>query len=298
MSRPSLTIIIPTTCRPERTESLLNAIASIERTAPASTAVLVAINGAHVDEASAASLAERSNLRVVRFTKGSLAETMARALQLVTTDFFGFLDDDDEFLEDGLRKRLEALRSHGDADFVLSNGWRCSAGHDEPYLQYLDRVQEDPLQWFFVENWLPSCGATFRRSSVEISLFEDYHSYAEWSWLAFRLAMSGKRMLTLNIPTFRVHIDTPASESKSRAYKLSYIALYERMLAAQPPARVRSILRRRLAQAHHDTSQEWLAEGNRVRALRHHFKSLATPFGWRFIFYTRHIFGTPSPHAH
>ena len=289
MTAFSTTVIIPTTCRSERAELLRDAIASAICAAPGEVDVLVAINGPHVDERLAAELRTRSELRVVRFVEGSSPNAIRQALTKVDVEFFAFLDDDDELLADGLLKRLEVLRGDPGADLVLSNGYRHCAGRDEPYLARLGEVSRDPLRALFIENWLPSCGALFRRSRIEPAMFNDFHPHAEWSWLAFRLAMAGKRIVTLNEATFRVRVDTPGSLSKSRRYRLSYVSLYERMLSKKPPADVRATLRRRLSQAHHDVSEQWLAEGAMWNSVLHHAKSLAIPSGWRFIGYSRHM---------
>ena len=287
MTAFAITVIIPTTCRSERAELLRGAIASAICAAPGEVEVLVAINGPHVDERLAAELRRRSELRVVRFVEGSLPIAMRLAMENVESEFFGFLDDDDELLENGMTKRLEALRGDPKAELVLSNGYRHCAGRDEPYLARLGEVSRDPLRALFVENWLPSCGALFRRSRIEPAMFDDFHPHAEWSWLAFR--HPGKRIVTLNEATFRVRVGTPGSLSKSRGYRLSYVSLYERMLAINPPADVRATLRRRLSQAHHDVSEQWLKEGAMWNSVLHHAKSLAVPYGWRFIGYSRHM---------
>lgn len=289
MTNVPITIVIPTTCRRERADLLRNAIASIHRAAPGAVEVIVAMNGPHVDPEMAAELQERPDIRVVRFAEGSSPMAIWRALELVESEFFGVLDDDDEMLPRGLTMRLEALYAEPRADLVLSNGFRNTAGRDELYLRHLDRVVHDPLRAFFVENWLPSCGALFRRSRIERTLFENYHPLAEWSWLAFRIAMAGKKILALQEPTFRVRADTPESASKSHAYVLSYVGLYERMLAMNPRPDVRAILRRRLSQAHHDASVQWMKLHETSFAWHHHARSLVTPYGWRFFWYVRHI---------
>lgn len=287
IDRPEITIILPTTCTAARAESLWCAIASIQMAEPTSTSIMVAVNGPHVSPALMAELSPRTNLRVVRFEEGSLPKTIARAVALVNTDYFGFLDDDDELLPGGLDKRLALLQSQPEVEIVLSNGYLHTGDGDQDYLQHLDSVPHNPLAAFFVENWLPSCGALFRRASVGAAYFENYHHYAEWSWLAFRLALEKKRFGIVNVPTFRVYADTPGSLSKSSEFRHSYVSLYQKMLAANPPAPIRSIILKKLANAHHDVSSHALAAGQLGECVRHHVRSL--PSGWRFLPYTRHI---------
>lgn len=273
----------------ERAESLRRAITSIQMAGPEIATVMVAANGDNISPALIAELRQRQDLRVIYFEKGSSPSALAHAVPLVTTEYFGFLDDDDELLPNGLHRRLAKLESHPEADIVLSNGYLRNSQDDQNYLQYLDKVPNNPLAAFFVENWLPSCGALFRTANVDSAYFRNYHPYAEWSWLAFRLALDKKRFCVLNEPTFRVHADTPASLSKSSAYRHSYISLYQKMLAVAIPSNVRGIIQKRLSQAHHDVSSYALADGNLGQCIHHHILSLKHPSGWIFFTYTRHI---------
>lgn len=288
-SKPQITIIIPTMCTAQRAESLRRAIASIQTAGPGIASVMLAANGPHISPPLFSELSQFPELQVVRFEEGSSPKAIARALQQVNTDYFGFLDDDDELLPNGLLKRLALLQLQPEADIVLSNGYLRKSQRDQDYLQYLENVPADPLAAFFKENWLPSCGALFRRASVSSAYFQNYHPYAEWSWLAFRLALDKKRFCILNEPTFRVYADTPASLSKSSDYRLSYISLYQNMLAVTLPSRIRHIIQKRLSQAHHDVSSYALAEGKLAPCVRHHLLSLKHPSGWNFLPYTRHI---------
>lgn len=286
---PKITIIIPTMCTAIRAESLHRAIASIQTAGPGITSIMVAANGPKISPELIAKLSQCPGLQVVRFEEGSSPQALARAVPLVKTDYFGFLDDDDELLPNALHQRLAKLQSQPEVDIVLSNGYLHNSQRDQDYLQYLDKVPNNPLTAFFVENWLPSCGALFRRASVDPTYFQSYHPYAEWSWLAFRLALDKKRFCILNEPTFRVYADTPASLSKSPEYRKSYISLYQKMLAVAIPSNVRRIIQKRLSQAHHDVSSYALAEGKLGQCVRHHILSLKHPSGWIFFTYTRHI---------
>lgn len=284
---PPITVIIPTTCIATRAASLRRAIASIKMAGPGVTSIVVAVNGPHVSSELMAELSQRQDLQIVRFEEGSLPKTLARAVALVDTEYFGFLDDDDELLPGGLDQRLALLQAQPEVDIVLSNGYLRTGDGDLNYLHHLGNVHPDPLAAFFTENWLPSCGALFRRASVGAAYFENYHQYAEWSWLAFRLALDKKRFGIVHAPTFRVYADTPGSLSKSSAFRDSYISLYQKMLAANPPPYIRNIIQKKLANAHHDVSSHALAAGQLGECVRHHVRSLRA--GLRFLPYTRHI---------
>lgn len=284
-----ITIIIPTACTAVRADSLWRAIASIQEAGPGTTRIIVAANGPHVAPDVAAELRRRQDVHFVHFEEGSSPKAVSLAVPLVDTEYFGFLDDDDQFLPHALNQRLALIKTKPEADIVLSNGYIRKRGEDVLYLQHLDDVARNPLAALFIENWLPSCGALFRRASIDVSYFQNYHPYAEWSWLAFRLALDQKRFCILDAPTFIVNADTPSSLSKSIEYEQSYISLYQKMLKLSPPPEIIYKLKKRLSQAHHDVSNRLLAEGKLSIAAHHHLLSLKHPMGWRFLPYTRHF---------
>lgn len=284
-----ITIIIPTACTTGRAKRLHRAIASIQVAGPGLATTIVAANGPNISPDLLQELTGRRDIEVVKFEEGSAPLALARALPFVTTEYFGFLDDDDELLPNSLQRRLTKIQNEPNADVLLSNGFLRRANADQNYLNYLKDVPSDPLGTFFVENWLPSCGALFRKATVDMTYFENYHPYAEWSWLAFRLALDKKRFAILDEPTFRVYADTPFSLSKSDEYRQSYISLYKRMLTATVPSKVRRVIQKRLSQAHHDVSSYALADGKLRQSIRHHIESLRYPSGWIFFTYTRHI---------
>lgn len=286
---PPITIIIPTVCTARRADSLRRAISSIQVAGPRMTSIIVAANGPNVDTKLAAELREQEDVRYVYFKEGSLPKTVSSAVPLADTEYFGFLDDDDELLPGSLTRRLAVIQNNQHADILLSNGYLQENGRDSLYLHHLDMVPDNPLETFFVENWLPSCGALFRRATVGPNYFQSYHPYAEWSWLAFRLAMDKKRFCVLNEPAFRVHADTPSSLSKSPEYRKAYISLYQRMIDLHPPQYICKILKKRLSQAHHHLSGWYLRNGDISNAIHHHLISLKAPSGLRYLPYTRHI---------
>lgn len=286
---PRITIIIPTACSAQRADSLLRAIDSIHQASSGSTKIIVAANGPNIDAALAKQLAERPDLHYVFFEEGSSPKTLSIAMPLVETEFFGFLDDDDELLPNALMQRLSVLLSHPEAGLVVSNGYIRKSGEDIVCFRHMNKIRTDPLGALMLENWLPSCGGLYRTSSVGPLYFQDYHPYAEWSWLAFRLVLDNQKICVLDAPTFRINADTPSSLSKSAEYRQNYINLYRKMLGLQPPHRIRAILRKKLAQACHDASDQALNNGRIGESIRYHVLSLSGWHGLGFIPYTRHI---------
>ncbi len=198
------------------------------------------------------------------------------------------MDDDDQLLPGSIDERLKLLLTQEGCDFVTSNGIRRTDTGDEIMLKELGMVPKDPLRALFNGNWLPSCGALYRTASVGQSYFDDYHEYAEWTWLAYNLAMDGKNVGIVDKPTFVVN-DTTGSLSKSKAYRKAYLALYQRMLVRNPPSYISHLVHARMANQLHDLSCESLEHGEILEATRQHFRSLLLPGGWRYVSYSRHI---------
>lgn len=286
--KADISIIIPTLAAASRQVQLERAICSIQAASLQPVQVIVCVNGNRWEPGVLAGLAKMAGVEVHRLPEPSLPRAITYGRSCVETEFFGFLDDDDELLPNALDARLRVLRSCPDSDLVACNGIRCTAAGETQMLQDLAAVPGDPLKALFERNWLPSCGALYRSATVGSAYFTNIHPYAEWTWLAYRLGLEGKRVAVLDQPTFVVN-DTPGSLSKSTAYRSAYLDLYRRMLACDPPPVIRKILRRRVTDALHDLSDDRLAAGDLAKAMHLHLQCLVQPGGFRYLSYTRHV---------
>lgn len=280
-----VSVIIPTLAEAQRMESLRRAIRSAESK---TSTVVVCVNGSSSSADCITHLKSLENVKLLNLPEASLPRARAAGRQAVQTPFFTFLDDDDELLPGGLERRLAVLTSRPDIDLVITNGWRRQGGRQEVMLNQLASVSADPLLALFRENWLPSCGATFRTSSIGPEYFADMHGYAEWTWLAFRLSLDKKRVEVIDDITFAIN-DTPGSLSKSANYRAAYLHLYRRMLEVNPPDSVRKQIKRKISSFWHDLSAESLARGDLRRATWYHVRSLLSHGGLRYLAYTRHL---------
>lgn len=284
----TVTIIIPTTCEAPRGPGLLRAIDSL--LAQAETSVLVLINGQRYDHGLRAALEGRRDLQVHYLATGSLPEALHTGRQLVRTPYFGFLDDDDEYLPGTVAARLAPLQADTAIAFSVCNGFKCSGGQERLLIDDVEAVRRDPLRVLAESGtWLASCGGLFRTSRV---LPEDFNSAIkdlEWTYLAYRLG-SRQKLAVVPEPGFRIH-ETPGSLSSSMRYREGLVKTLGHILALPGlPAHIRHRLRHRLAHAHHDLSATHLAQGQRGQAWRHHLVSLRYPTGWHFLPYTRRLF--------
>jgi len=292
---PELTrvcIIIPSTCEERRYQSLCRAIDSILQQTDVSPRVLLIVNGTRFAPARLKTLQERRDIEVVYEQVGSSVNAIGIGRTLVQEPFFGFLDDDDEYLPNALAHRLRPLLNDHDIDFVASNGLRqVSPDLDEQFLVNTSQIEAHPLEQLLQENWLASCGGLFRTSSVLARDFDPSIRYFEWTYLAFLLA-SSRRMAFVDVPTFRIH-STPESLSKSAAYQNSETIVLQRILELPLPESITNLLKVKLGAAHHDAA-EWARITKQWRlAWHHHLRSLGLPGGMRYLAYTRHLLLKP-----
>lgn len=283
-----ISTIVPTMGSKDRADQIKRAIHSIRKSSSNHIEIIAVVNGNRYDSDICDWLQVQPDVRYEYCPEPSLPHAIIRGRELVRTPYFSTLDDDDEYLEGGTDIKLEALSNSPTNDLVITNGYTHGLDGDALLYHHIDRIQASPLEQLFSGNWLHNCNALYRSSSVGIDYFKNYHHYAEWTWLAFRLCMDGKKILALDTPTFRYH-DTPNSLSKSEAYFATYFSLYRRMLAESPPKEVQKLIRQKMGNAWHDQSAKALVQGRRNQAWGYHLRSLCSPGGFQFLSYSRHL---------
>jgi glycosyltransferase involved in cell wall biosynthesis len=287
-----ISVIIPTTCEERRATSLRRAIDSVLSQHDVEVELIIVVNGQRFQPERLEALRRDPALITSYVETPSLPYACRHGRSLVSGDYFSFLDDDDEYLPDALATRAAALEGDPSIDLVATNGYSGSAEH--LYLTHTTAIESDPLAAMLEENWLASCGGLFRSASCGEELFIDLPKYREWTLLAFRLLLAGKRLRFIDRPTYRIN-DSPESASKSREYRLASAAVIESLLSLPLPPHVKRRLRPRLLAARHDLSVMNLEEGRRAAAWALHLQSLAGFSGLRYLTYTRRLFfATPA----
>ena len=286
---PRATIIICTLADYQRGAALLRAIDSLLHGNRERPRVHVAVNGQRYDPALLDELKARTDIFVTTLPKPSRSNALVEARKLVDTEFFGFLDDDDEYLPGALDMRIQAFSQSGDpVDIVVTNGLRNAQGRETTALGDLSDVAADPAGAMLRSNWLASCGALFRTATVALDCFDEFPEYLEWTWLGYKLALEGKRVATVAAPTFRIN-DTPNSVSKSSAYLLAHVDITQRMLDITTREDLRVALQKRLTDAHHALAEYHLEQGNKSSAFTHHLRSMGSLYGLRYLLFTRKL---------
>jgi len=286
---PEVSVIIPTMATPVRAESLTRAINSIRTSSSQPVKIIIVVNGNKYDMHLLKWIDAQPDIFLHRQEMPSAPEAIRSGRALVSTEYFSTLDDDDEYLNGAIDLRLSELRKSPQTAVVVTNGYRNRKGLDEPCYKSLADIPTRPLLALMEIPWLNSANAMYRSAAVGIDYFENSHPYAEWTWLAFSLAMHEKQFAAIDTPTFRIN-DTSDSLSKSQAYDQAYESLFERMLAERPPVRVVNKIRQKMGSMYHQYADRLLNEGDRVGALRWHVRSLAQPSGFRYLSFTRRLF--------
>ena len=284
----TITIIIPTACEARRASLLHRALDSVVAQEGVDVHPVVVVNGPRVDESLCASIVARTGVTVLRREEGNVSAARRAGMRLVDGAYFGFLDDDDEFLPGALRTRAEQLDRDGAVDVVFTNGRVRTQDRDEPMAPPGQALDVRPVETFLESNWFASCGCLFRAARVDASLFETRHVYFEWSDLFFRLVAAKRRFAYVDAITFRKYEDHPVSMSRSDASRLAYPAFLAELVERPLPRTVRAALEQRFRRALQDASLLCLTRGNLRGAAGYHAWCLMNG-GWRYAPYTRKI---------
>jgi glycosyltransferase involved in cell wall biosynthesis len=282
-----VSVIIPTTCERRRWEALERAIGEVLAQEGVAAQVIAVVNGNRYDRDCFEALKRKDRVTVLYRSTGSAPLAQAAGREAVSTPFFAFLDDDDEYLPGALATRLAPLLADPALDFVVTDGYRACGGCNELAVGDQGAIAADPLAALCERNWMASCGGLFRSSSVTPDYFADPAPYMEWTYLAFRLA-GRLAMRWLDTPTYRIN-DSPASLSKSDAYLHSELDILRRVLTLPLPAQARRAVRRKIGRVSHGFAEQSRCHGSLARAWRLHLDSLVQPGGWRYLAYSRKL---------
>lgn len=289
-SSPRISVVVPTTCEGHRRASIWRAIESLFSQGEEDLEVIVLVNGQRFDPDLLSALRADRRLRVIYESIGSLPRALMLGRKAARGAYFGFLDDDDEYLPGSLSLRRGYLEANPDVDVVVCNGWRVMGTDDIPFAHGFAQAAQNPLTAMTRANWLASCGGLYRAGRVGADYFDERFKYLEWTLLGFKLAAS-RRLGFVDTPTFRIH-DTPDSLSKSIGYQTGFAEVMAEVLRLSLPIEVRRRVLRKLGNAHHSLSDFYRRSGDRDGAWRHHLISLRLPGGLGYLPYTLRLLWT------
>jgi glycosyltransferase involved in cell wall biosynthesis len=288
MTRPLVTAIIPSLVAPERAPLLTRAIASLLGQSGVAVLPLVVVNGDRFDAAQLDELRRRSDIRLHIIAEAGVAAARRVGRELVETEFFCFLDDDDEYLPGALAARLAPLRADESLDATVGNGYRTYGGRMTPHLEDPAGVAAAPLRSLATVNWLASCAGLFRTSRIGPEYFAEPLAHYEWTYLAFQLVLT-RRIAFVPDMTFVVH-ETPGSASRTAEHELAAADILGRILKLDLDRATRRLMQRKYGAAMHVCADHHRAAGRLAEAWACHAASLRAPGGLRrYGLYTRKL---------
>jgi glycosyltransferase involved in cell wall biosynthesis len=284
----SVTVIIPTLALRERADLIQRAVGSVLSQEGVRATPLLIVNGDRHDAELVRSLRADPRVKIVRRAEKGIPLALKAGRALVTSPWFGSLDDDDLLLPGALATRVDALAQHPEIDVVVSNGFKCGTYGDTLLIQDVAAVRRDPLGTLLEGNWLLPGSWLCRTDIAPADLFEKMPRHLECTYLAVRFATSG-RMLFLAEPMIKWSATTPDSAAKSPEYRAGHVAGLKQILELPLPRSFRAGLRRKLSAAYHRVSGDCLAAGRIRDAWRWHLASLVEKGGTRYLPYTRRL---------
>jgi glycosyltransferase involved in cell wall biosynthesis len=284
-----VSIIIPTSANASRAPYLRRAIRSLVNDLRGLTLPVVAVNGSSYVPEFLDELKRRRDIRCIYLEEAGTIGARLAARKVVDTEFFGLLDDDDEYLPGGVDVQLRPMMEDPSVDAVVTNGFRCEKGEDELHFPAFATFQHDPLKSLMDWPWLNSGGLLCRSGTVSSSYLEVPRSM-ELTYMALKLALS-RKLRFVDVPTYRWHRDAPEQLSRSKYYMEGAPEGIGRMMALDPPAGIRRRLARKYAASLHSLSDWERSDGNYNAAWRYHLRSLCSLYGIRYLPYTRHLVG-------
>lgn len=289
-NNPQISVIIPTTCEDSRSESLLRAISSIREQEGVLVEILLICNGNRQDGQLLAYLERQDGLRILRIQEGNVSKARYLGVCNVNSEFFCFLDDDDEFLPGCLQQRLAVMTNDLDCEVVVTNGFYHILGTDIPMVSsdLALMINSDVCGTFLQQNWFSSPASMFRTQRIKAELFDFAYRYFEWTYLFFRIVSLKKKLVFDNVITYRKYEDNPLAVSKSIEYALAYPDFLIEVKRLKLPKDVKGAIQKKYVTALNSQSNIYRERGQLINAWKFHLACLMHG-GWQYISYTRRL---------
>jgi glycosyltransferase involved in cell wall biosynthesis len=285
----SVSIIIPTTCESARCKLLLRAIDSIFNQSGANFEIIIVVNGDRYDSQFVSNLECQPNLKLIRLEKANVSIARYVGVRHVTSDYFCFIDDDDEFLPEAFAIRL-AVFDKVDADVVVTNGFIHADGKDNVVVtpEFAKQILKNPAESFLSRNWFGTASAFFRTKSFDPEIFNISFKYYEWTYLFFLILSKLKKIYFDEAVTYRKYEDNPMSISKTIEYIMAYPEFLLKLKCLPLEIYIKQIIHEKYITALNMQSNQEMQRGELGMAWKSHIKCLSHG-GWRYFAYTRHL---------
>lgn len=292
----SMDVIVRTMADTARAGALFSALDSIQTQVDVAARPIVVVNGPRADQAVLAALAKRPGILVHRIPEASAGCAMGKGRELVTAPYFGYLDDDDTFIEGALRQPLARISATPTCDVLVTNGLFVPRSGPSTEFTHMEYHVRDPLRGLLRENWLQPGGFIGRTATVEPRLVASDWSNMEWTKLALELCAAHKNIEFMDVPTVRYN-DTPGSASKQRRQGEASVQLWQWVAADKRfDSDIRRGARHNRARTLHNMAWQCWLDGERRKAWLYHLASLRSRQLLRYAAFTRKlVFGGKRP---
>lgn len=246
----SILVIIPTLATTERGEFLYRAIDSVLSQRDVKAIPLVIANGPNCDPNILDSLRHNNKILFAYIDEASIPGALLAGCDIVDTSFYSELDDDDIFLPDALKIRLNIMQHKPETDVVITSGFISNGEKKIINIDDFSDFQSNPLQMLLKTNWLLPGSALFRTETITRDLFLGMPKFLEWTYLAVRLS-SSKKISFVNTPTLIHYTHHYFSIWNSKQCLINRPNALEQILKLELPKEIKHNFKKHLAAANY-----------------------------------------------
>ncbi|ROO27845.1 hypothetical protein SAOR_07460 [Salinisphaera orenii MK-B5] len=286
---PELAVIVRTMADANRADALLRALDTIDNLQSVAAYPIIVVNGRRYDPDLVDRLRRRDGSVFHYMSRASAGAAVVQGRRLVESEFFMYLDDDDELLADGIGPVLVEQAASLDWDLLVLNGERRSASGGKPWVEQWAAHTADPLRSLVEENWLSPGNTVFRAATVNSDVLDVDRDHHEWTYIAYRLMLEGYKVSFHDKSVTRYN-DTEDSLSKRDTHDPGETRLLEDLRReARLPRDLRAALEAKYRNHLHVMAERNRFQGRFASAWRYHLRSLKPPFTLRYLPYTRKL---------
>lgn len=286
-AKHNITVIIATTALKERRSSILKAINCILNQSEVNALPLLIVNGDRFDSDLNEELKNRSDIKYLYQREGDFSEAIYYGVKNVNTPYFSFLDDDDIYLDNALSIRLQPMLKDKDVGLTVTAGYRHGIGKE--YMLPFDEEEFalDPVAALLKSPWLSSCSGLYRKSLLDVSIFDHNYRNTQWTYLAFIIANITK-IAFINKPTFLINYTESSSSSSPFTEVCRSRIMHEISQSKISNEQKKKFLDKKYA-AYHLASEMYLQNKDLVKAWKYHMLCLINIRGMKYLSYTYHL---------
>lgn len=285
-TEPTVSVIVRTAGDSARREVFKRALKSIQLQTGAKIETIVVFNGDCIDMSMVRWAQRQARTRCIILDGVDKAGATLLGRALVRTEFFAYLDDDDELLPGAIEYRVAKLTADPSLDCIATNGNYITENGTRRVFEETDSYRTLGLgeSLLRAKNWLTSCGGLFRSSTVKTRYFKDLPAHREWTVIAYRISCDLNCVFD-DENTYSVY-STENSQSKRETYIDTAIDSLGHMLAYARDPKHAGRLRRRQSDVHRAICSHYRVRRDFSRAWRAFWRALSSSGGWRHLPYS------------